>query len=156
MLKACCTFVFVCCLTALAQAQKSAPETKKPVQTRPEARAGFITPSEANVRIDADVRTFVVMAAVNAAGFDYENGGQALSPARAELRKDLAQLDPQVKEKLAAFYQTHRRADGDEAADAARYQALSLMMTQPPAFNIYVSPDRVVPEDLQPLLDFVP
>lgn len=159
MLKACCTFAFVCCLLALAQAQQAqqpAPETKKPAPSRPETRRGFITPAEANVRIDADVRNFVVMAAVNAAGFDYEAGGQALSPARVELRKDLAKLDPQVKEKLAVFYKAHRRAGVDEAADAARYQALSLMMTQPPAFNIYVSPDHAVPEDIQPLLDFVP
>ena len=144
-------------LSLFLSVQAQQAETKQnPQSQRTQSRAGFITPSEANVRIDADVRTFVVMAAVNAAGFDYENGGQALSPARAELRKDLARLDPQVKEKLAAFYKTHRRAGVDEAADAARYQALSLMMTQPPAFNIYVSPDRSVPEDLQPLLDFVP
>ncbi len=105
-----------------------------------------------------------MMAALNVAGFDYETGGQSLSPARAELRKDLAKLDPQVKEKLAAFYKAHRRAGVDEAADAARYAALSLMMTPPPAFTVYQSisqaseqaGDRTIPEDLRPLLDFVP
>ena len=86
----------------------------------PRAGAGFIAPSEANVRIAPDVRTFIVMAALNMAGFDYETGGQPLSPARAELRKDLARLDPQVKEKLVAFYGTHKRQGVDETADAAR------------------------------------
>src|SRR6266545_1013101 len=85
---------------------------------------GFIVPSEANVRIAPDVRTFVVIAALNMAGFDYETGGQPLSPARVELRKDLAGLDPQVKAKLAAFYQAHKRQGVDETADAARYAAL--------------------------------
>jgi tetratricopeptide (TPR) repeat protein len=167
MLKACCTFLLLGCLEASALAQQPVSDATRPVQNRPQARAGFITPSEVNVKIDPDVRTFVVMAALNAAGFDYETGAQALSPARAELRKDLAKLDPQVKEKLAAYYKAHRRAGIDEAADAARYAALSLMMTPPPAFTVYQaseqgehsasqSSNRAIPEDLQALLDFVP
>src|ERR1041385_7533640 len=98
-------FVFV---SALAQQPPS--KVKKPdPQGRSAQAPGFIAPPAANVRIEADARTFVVMAALNMAGFDYETGGQALSPARAELRKDLAKLDPALKQKLAAFYQSHRR-----------------------------------------------
>jgi tetratricopeptide (TPR) repeat protein len=96
------------------------------------------------------------MAALNMAGFDYETGGEPLSPARAELRKDLARLDPQVREKLAAYYKAHRRPGVEEAADAARYIALSLMMTAPPAFSVYQSPERPIPQDVQPLFDFIP
>ncbi|MFP5263684.1 MAG: tetratricopeptide repeat protein [Blastocatellia bacterium] len=118
--------------------------------------AGFIVPSEANVRIEPDVRTFVVMAAVNMAGFDYETAGQPLSPARAEIRKDLAKLDPSIKEKLTAYYKSHRRAGVDEATDAARYAALSLTMTQPPGFAIYREQEQSLPEDLRPLADFSP
>lgn len=144
-------------LVLSAQAQQTKPQTQKGVQPPPAKElAGFISPAEANVRIEPDVRTFAVMAALNVAGFDYETGGQPLSPARAELRKDLAKLDPQVKEKLAAFYKAHRRQGVDEPADAARYAALSLMMTPPPGFTIYQSGDRPLPDDLQPLLDFVP
>src|SRR5262249_37775765 len=101
-------------------------------------------------------RTLVVMAALNMAGFDYETGGEPLSPARAEMRKDLARLDPAVKERLATFYKAHRREGVDETSDVARYAALSLMMTPPPAFTIYQTADRAVPDDLQALLDFVP
>ena len=86
------------------------------------------------------------MAALNAAGFDFETGGQPLSPARAELRKDLAGLDPKVREKLAAFYQSHRRQGVDETSDAARYAALSVMMTEPPGFTVYQSSDRPIPD----------
>ena len=148
------TILLFISLAAVAQAQASKPEAKQ--QPRSQASAGFIAPSEANVRIEPDARTFVVMAALNMAGFDYETGGRPLSPARVELRKDRAKLDPQVKEKLSAFYKAHRRQGLDETADAARYAALSLMMTPPPAFTVYQSPDRAIPEDLQPLLDFVP
>ena len=131
---------------------KEQTQQPKPAQTG----AGFIAPSEANVRISPDVRTFVVMAALNIAGFDYESGGQALSPARVELRKDLAKLDPQIKEKLASFYQAHRRPGVDETSDAARYAALSLLMTEPPGFTVYQSSDRPLPADLQTIVDFVP
>lgn len=150
MLKACLTSLFAACVVASPQAAKT--EQGPPAQTR----AGFIVPSEANVRIAFDVRTFVVMAALNVAGFDFESGGQPLSPARAELRKDLAGLDPTLKEKLAAFYRANRRKGVDEAGDAARYAALSVMMTEPPGFTVYQSSDRPIPDDLQPLLDFVP
>lgn len=159
MRRARCTFLLACCLAASVQAQQSGPDTNKG-QPRNQSRAGFITPAEVNVKIDPDLRTFVVMAALNAAGFDYETGGQPLSPVRAELRKDLSKLDPQVREKLAAFYKAHRRAGVDEAADATRYEALSLMMTPPPAFTVYQASDQTndgtIPDDLRPLLDFVP
>ncbi|PYT03282.1 MAG: hypothetical protein DMF60_18905 [Acidobacteria bacterium] len=156
MLRASFICLLAACLGVSATAQQAKPETKTTVQARPESlRAGFITPSEVNVRIDPDVRTFVVMAALNVAGFDYETGGQPLSPARAELRRDLAKLDPSVKEKLAGFYKAHRRQGVEEAADATRYAALSVMMTQPPGFTIYRSPEHPIPGDLEPLLGFV-
>jgi tetratricopeptide (TPR) repeat protein len=144
------------CVAVPCVAQQAPAAAKKGVPARSAQAPGFITPSEANVRIEADARTFVVMAALNMAGFDYETGGQPLSAARAELRKDLAKLDPQVREKLAAYYKAHRRPGVEEAADAARYVALSLMMTAPPAFTVYQSPERPIPQDLQPLLDFIP
>ena len=156
MLRASLISLLATCLVASVQAQQS-PGAKANTQVAPaQTGAGFIVPADANVRIAPDIRTFVVMAALNMAGFDYETGGQALSPGRAELRKDLAKLDPQVKQKLAAFYAAHRREGVDETADAARYAALSVMMTEPPGFTVYQSTDRPLPADLQPLLDFVP
>jgi hypothetical protein len=91
------------------------------------------------------------MAAINLAGFDSEGGGQPLTPARAEIRKDLANLDPQLKQRLSAFYQSHRREGVDETVDAMRYAALSLLMTEPPAFEVYV-PHEVLPADLRVLV----
>ena len=151
MLRVSRIFLIAGCLVASALAQQ-APQVKKPEGVPRQTAGGFIAPPEANVRIAPDVRTFVVMAALNVAGFDYETGGQPLSPARLALRKDLAGLDPKLKEKLAVFYRAHRRADGDETGDAARYAALSLLMTEPPAFTVYQSADRPIPNDLLPLL----
>ena len=136
----------------LTGAQQTKPQTDRttaaPAQSPPE----FIAPANVNVRIEPDGRLFVVMAALNAAGFDYEPGGQPLTPARVELRKDLAKLDPQIRAKLTAFYKSHRRPGVEEPADAARYAALSFLMTPPPAFSIYQSNDRPLPPDLEAIL----
>jgi tetratricopeptide (TPR) repeat protein len=155
MLKTVLTIFLSLMLVVLAQAQqpqKAPAKAPAPVQSP----AGFIVPVEANVRIEADVRTFVVMAAINMAGFDYETAGQPLSPVRAEIRKDLAKLDPGVKEKLTVYYKSHRRAGVDEATDAARYAMLSMAMTPPPAFTILGEREQSLPEDLRPLVDFAP
>ncbi|PYP84592.1 MAG: hypothetical protein DMF61_19540 [Blastocatellia bacterium AA13] len=141
------------CLGAFARQSKS-EQKPAPKQAAPQRSSrGFISPSEVNVHIESDVRTFVAMAAVNMAGFDYESAGQPLSPARAELRKDLSSLDPKLREELRTFYNSHRRAGIDEASDALRYAALSLLMTPPPLFSINVKDDSI-PEDLKPLLPF--
>lgn len=118
----------------------------------PPTQARGIALSDFNIRIESDVRTLVVMAALNAGGFDYETGGQPLSPARAELRRDLADIDTGLKEKLAAFYKSHRRPGTDEGADALRYAALSLLMQAPPSFEIY-QPVEIMPEDLRALME---
>jgi hypothetical protein len=133
------------------QSQPQPPPAQRPYEGR------FIVPGDINVRIESDVRMFVVMAAVNIAGFDYEPYGQTLTPARVEIRKDLAEkVSPQLKEKLAAYYKAHRRAGIDEAVDASRYAALSLLMTPPPSFSIYENENHKVPEDLRPLMSFIP
>ncbi len=126
-------------------------------------QAGFIDPAEINLRIEYDVRTLIAMAAINMAGFDHETGNQPLTPARAELRRDLAQIAPALKEKLAAYYKSHRRPAVDEAIDASRYAALSLLMTDPPIFSLpspdadeFNRPTNSIPADLKPLLDFEP
>ena len=142
--------LMLCLCVSVVAAGQQAGSPQVAAQAQP--ASGFITPGDVNVRIEPDVRTFVVMAALNAAGFDNEAAGQSLSPARAELRKDLAKLDPQIREKLAAFYKSHRRVGVEEAADAARYAALSLLMTPPPAFSVYQTDDRPLPADLKAIL----
>ncbi|MGH9828847.1 MAG: hypothetical protein ACREDR_36975, partial [Blastocatellia bacterium] len=119
-----------------AQSASAKPQDKARSQTGQNVAQvhGFIPPSDINVQIVSDVRSLVVMAAVNMAGFDFETGGAPLSPARAELRRDLAGMPPALKAQLATFYSSHRRAGVDEAADALRYETLAMLMNQPPGF----------------------
>jgi tetratricopeptide (TPR) repeat protein len=136
---------------APASSQKPAgPQKPMPAQSQ----GGFIPPMEINAEIEGDVRTMVVMAAVNMAGFDAETAGQPLSPARAELRKDLAKMDPALRTKLTAYYKSHRRPSVEETFDVLRYQALSLLMDAPPSFEIAKASN--LPDDLRPLVDFAP
>src|ERR1044072_4209450 len=97
MKKVLLAFILVAALLTTIKAQQ--PQTKpdnKPPQTPTKAAptvtqtaGNYIVPADVNVRLESDFRTFVVMAAINIAGFDYETAGEVLSPARAELRKDL-------------------------------------------------------------------
>lgn len=155
-------FIFVFSLLSLQGIAAQQPTTQDRPQEKPapttQAQStypNFINPADVNVRIGSDVRTFVVMAALNVAGFDYEPGGQSLSPARAELRKDLtARVTPELKQKLSDYYKAHRRPSVDEGVDATRYAALSFLMTQPPAFTVYEHEGVSIPEDVKPLLGF--
>jgi tetratricopeptide (TPR) repeat protein len=136
--------------SALAQDKSGALSSNRQHTT------GFILPADVNVRIQYDLRTLVTMAAVNIAGFDAETSGLPLSPARAELRKDLAGIDPQLKAKLTTYYKAHRRAGVDEVTDVARYAALSLLMTAPPGFVVRTPPGTTLPEELREIADFEP
>jgi tetratricopeptide (TPR) repeat protein len=127
---------------------------KGPPESQYDEQGGFIAPMEINAEVESDIRTLVVMAAVNMAGFDAETPGQSISPARTQLRKDLAAMDPELKARLAAYYKSHRRPGVEETADVLRYEALSLVMDQPPDFVIYQV--AALPDDLRPLADFAP
>src|SRR6185503_8283499 len=84
MIKSALALILSISFVASAQTQQAKPETKRPAP--PQTSAGFILPADVNVRIEPDPRVLVLMAAINVAGFDYESGGQPLSPARAEIR----------------------------------------------------------------------
>lgn len=149
-------------LSALAQAQQITNKAQESAMPAPVASANFIAPTEAGVKIGADVRTMVVMAALNIAGFDYEPGGHPLTPLRAEVRRDLVGIDSALRERIARFYKANMKPGSDEGIEAVRYSVLSLLMTDPPAFRIYedseddevVRAARIVPADLKPLVDF--
>ncbi|MFL6216682.1 MAG: tetratricopeptide repeat protein [Blastocatellia bacterium] len=144
-------------LLCIALAPSALTQEKRSATPSPSTqRSGFIIPADVNVRVESDARTLVTMAALNIAGFDAETSGPPLSPLRAELRKDLATINPSLRDKLAAYYKAHRRPGVDEMTDATRYAALSLMMTAPPAFSIRTPPGVVLPDELRQIADFEP
>ena len=73
---------------------------QRPVQQRP---ATQFEVSEYGVDFQSDPRLIVVMAALDAAGWDPVPAGQPPSAFRAKLRKDLVNLDPDLRRRLKDF-----------------------------------------------------
>jgi hypothetical protein len=144
-------------LTVWSQATTPSPtpQPKPPasVQQRPGA---IFEVSEYGVDFQADPRLILVMAALDAAGFDPVPAGRAPSTFRTKLRKDLASLDPDLRGRLKAFYERNRLpAPATPADQAARYVSLALALGPAPSFD---APERSedLPAGLLEVLDFAP
>ncbi|HET7113175.1 MAG TPA: hypothetical protein VFI57_06000 [Pyrinomonadaceae bacterium] len=123
------------------------------VQQRPGASFEV---SEYGVDFQADQRLIVVMAALEAAGFDPLPAGREATGFRAKLRKDLANLDPDLRARLKTFYERNRLPAPATPADrAARFISLALALGPPPAFEAPAR-DNDMPAGLLEVLDFAP
>ncbi len=107
-----------------------------------------------NMNLTVDVRIFTVMAALNAAGFDYETPGKEMSEVRQGIRQELQKTDPGLLEQLQTFYKEQRQgSDGIDSQVA--YVSLALLLSGPPQFKLTVEEEEV-PADARRLLGFVP
>ncbi len=137
--------VAACVLPSAGWARSAAQEPSGGT-TAPDATVDLL-----NIDLQADVRLFVVMAALNAAGFEYEAPGKGLDPLRARLRRDLEHLDPELKRRLRIHVDLHRR--GDKRAVHTAYTSLALLIDGPPQFKL--RPDAPsLPWDVQEILGF--
>lgn len=126
---------------------------QQPVQQRPGATFEV---SEYGVDFQADPRLITVMAALEAAGFDPVPAGRTPSVFRAKLRKDLANLDPDLRLRLKTFYERNKLpAPATPADQAARYVSLALALGAAPSLE---APPRSedLPAGLLEVLDFAP
>ena len=133
--------------------QQTPPE-KTPAPKRRPGLADKSNPTLGDVNADVafDRRVIVMMAALNVAGYDYESGNRQLSALRRQIREDLRNINPTIVGKLRAHFQEHRGNKPDAAA-VAPYLSLALSLTEPPAFNVEVAPERL-PEDVRDLMGF--
>jgi hypothetical protein len=137
-------------LAALLCAGVVSPQT---VQQRPAASFEI---SEYGVDFQADQRLIIVMAALEAAGFDPVPPGRTPSAFRAKLRKDLANLDPNLRERLQNSYDRNKLpAPATPADQAARYVSLALTLGPPPTLEAPPRSDDL-PSGLLEVLDFAP
>lgn len=171
---------FAPCLTnslALAQTQSSTPNpspatprstTSAPRTTTPQqqqtaqqqpAARGFDL-MEYGVQIQPEPRLIVMMAALDAAGFDPVPNGQDASVFRTQLRRDLADLDDDLRKRLRDFFERHKlKAQGavqpTPAEQAARYLSLAYVLGAAPSLD---APARVddLPAGVLEVMDFAP
>ena len=149
------------CSVASAQSNPSTPSSSaRPAQTPAASQtgpaAGFDL-ADYGVRIQAEPRLIVVMAALDAAGFDPTPKGQEPSLFRAKVRRDQMDLDADLRARLRTFYERNRltAATATPAEQAARYVSLAYALGPPPVFEPPARTDDL-PAGLLEVLDFAP
>jgi hypothetical protein len=142
--------IVAACAAALAYGQPTARPTD-PTQT-PQT----LDLTQYGVRIEPEPRLVVVMAALDAAGFDPTPAGKQLSPFRAIVRKDNATLDAGLRERMKSFFDKNKLPGAATAADqAARYVSLAYTLGPLPTLD---PPERSedLPGGVLEVLDFAP
>lgn len=112
--------------------------------------------TEYGVRIEPDQRLIVMMAALDAAGFEPTPAGKQPSAFRAIVHKDNASLDANLRERLRTFFDRNKLPAPATAADqASRYVSLAYGLGPVPNLD---PPDRSddLPGGLLEVLDFAP
>jgi hypothetical protein len=150
--------------TNQTNAQPSRPATTPATQTpatpaqRQPARAtqGAFDLGEYGVQFALETRLVVMMAALDAAGFD-PAPGKPPSAFRARVRADQQNLDTELRTRLQRFYESHKlhAANATPAEQASRYVSLAFSLGAPPAFDSPPSADDLF-EGAAEVLDFAP
>jgi hypothetical protein len=108
------------------------------------------------VSFQTEPRLIVMMAALDAAGFDPVPRDAEPSVFRAQLRKDISGLDPDLRSRLRTFYERNKLPAPATAADqAARYVSLAFVLGPPPLLDAPARSEDL-PGSLLEVLDFAP
>ncbi|HEV2912588.1 MAG TPA: hypothetical protein VGX92_04665 [Pyrinomonadaceae bacterium] len=147
---------------APARAERNAPSTQQQQQPRetPAPRASGFDLTDYGVRIQPEPRLIVMMAALDAAGFDPTPTGQDPSAFRAQVRRDQAELDAGLRARLREFFERNKlKPEGGTpptpAEQAARYVSLAYALGPAPGFEAPARTDDL-PAGVLEVLDFAP
>ncbi|HLL71850.1 MAG TPA: tetratricopeptide repeat protein [Pyrinomonadaceae bacterium] len=136
----------------------AAPATTQPTPQRTQPmRSGALDLSDYGVQIAPEPRLVVMMAALDAAGFDPTPAGRQPSEFRALIRRDQENLDTELRARMRRFFELNRLKDpaATPAQQAARYVSLAYALSPVPDFN---APPRSgdLFEGVIDVLDFAP
>jgi tetratricopeptide (TPR) repeat protein len=106
-----------------------------------------------NLQLGANENVFIVLAAINAAGYDEGLNLPDNHPLRLELREYLAKQNIPVLGDLKSYYRKHMQKTG--IADLAQYISYALSVTGPPTFE-WRTRTVDVPPDAASLAEFTP
>jgi hypothetical protein len=119
----------------MGSASTAAQPTPTPQQQRQPARSGTLDLSDYGVQIAPETRLIVMMAALDAAGFD-PTAGRPPSEFRALVRRDQANLDTELRARMRRFYELNKlKAPATFAEQAARYVSLAYALGPAPTFD---------------------
>jgi hypothetical protein len=151
-------FVFAGAVSAQPPASPSPSPPSSRAQT-PLAQTQTATSfdlAEYGVNLQADARLIIMMAALEAAGFDPTPPGKEPAAFRLLVRRDQANLDPGLRERLKYYFDRNKLpAPATPADQAARYVSLAYALGAPPLLD---APDRSddLPNGILEVLDFAP
>jgi hypothetical protein len=139
-----------------ANARQPATTGKQPPRQPQRAPSASFDLNEYGVQFSLQPRLVVVMAALDAAGFDPAPGKPA-SAFRLRVREDQSRLDPDLRAQLRRFYESHRlrQPSATPGDQAARYVSLAFALGQPPTFEAPPRADDLF-EGVADVLDFAP
>jgi tetratricopeptide (TPR) repeat protein len=129
------------------------PTPSPTTQTRPGAPFQL---TDFGVQVQPDARLIIIMAALDAAGFDPTPPGREASAFRRLVRKDQEALDPALRERMKNFFERNKLpAPATPADQAARYVSLAYAIGPPPLLE---APERSddLPGGVLEVLDFAP
>lgn len=106
-----------------------------------------------NVSLQANEHIFVILAALNVAGYDAGLGSEVPSSPRLEARAWITSRSPEVLPTITRFYAGRHLED--PAADLGQYISLALLLGPPPDFKLTMA-DADLPPDARAIKDFVP
>ncbi len=164
------------CAPAAAARQNPAPkQTPAPArpqqqqQQRPAPPAASLGLTDYGIEVAPDARLVVMMAALDAAGWDPTPRGERPSVYRELVSREQAGLDPALRKRMQDFYARNTLKDAaddpatpeNEAArytpadQAARYISLAYTLSPPPSFEAPARSEDL-PSGVLDVLDFVP
>ena len=140
-----------------ATTPKTPAAQQTPMPRPPSNRHGTLDLSDYGVRIEPEPRLLVMMAALDAAGFDPTPPGRQPSEFRALIRRDQENLDTELRARMRRFYDLNRLKDpaATPAQQAARYVSLAYALGPAPAFDAPPRSDDLFAGVLD-VLDFAP
>lgn len=149
------------CSCINARAQNKQPASQAPARSTqttgaPQTRANGFDLAEYGVKIQPEPRLIIMMAALDAAGFDSTPPGREPPVFLKQLRQEQSALDPALRKRLRDFYERRKLpAPAMPAEQAARYVSLAYALGAPPAFE---TPERTddLPAGVLDVLDFAP
>lgn len=163
MIKPVCFLILVFIFAGTALAQPAVSPSPSPTSSRPRtplAQTQTVAPfelSEYGVALKPDARLIIMMAALDAAGFDPTPPGKEPGAFRLLVRKDQTSLDAGLRERLKSFFDEHNKlpAPATPADQAAHYVSLAYALGAPPLLD---APDRSddLPGGVLDVLDFAP